>query len=799
MLLLTLRSLRAHRSRLTLTIVAVAAAVSFVTASFVLADSLRAVFGDVSDEIYQGVDAEIRAGEGTFDTVASGDRFDAASIESVSTIDGVASVTPSIGAENSVFAVAADGSALRQTGPPTLTFSTFGDSEASPFTITSGAAPGPGEVMLDSAQADALGLQLGDPVDVTGPRGGERFTLSGTVVFGVEESGVSPYFLLFDLTTMQRLLEAPGLIDGAAVVLEPGVDANEALEAITAELADGLVVVDRDTLVAEQNAEFGEVIDMVGVALLVFAAITLFVSTFVIANTFAVVVGQQRQQMGLLRAVGAGRAQATFVVVSEAAVVGLIASVLGLAGGLGVAEGIKALVEAVTTGGFPEGPTRLLPRTVVIALAVGVGVTTVAAIVPARRAGRVSPLAAMRPQGEMEVAGSSPGRSAVFAHRLSSATVGRLGPAGQIAATSIARNPRRVLATSMSMVVGLAVIASLAVLSTSYRSTLEEVTASGLDADVIVTGEDGVTVPYSVLTELGALPGIDAAAGFGVAEVLHDGQAIAIAGHQSGAAAGMVVLDEIEGAVGALAVDEVIVTEEFATDELVGVGDVVDVDFSDGHRAALVVRAVVEASTVVDAPLFVDEALVTAHARNVDAELGLVRFAEGVDAAVGQAAVAERLAARPQLLVESVDDHVAEQQAQADQIMMLANGLLALTIVVALVGIANTVALSLVERRSELGLLRAVGMSRRQVRRMVRYEAMVLSSVAATAGVGVGVVVALSISPLLPDTFVSSVEIPVQALAIYAVVCIGFGVLAAVLPARNAARLDVLDAIAVPT
>ena len=799
MIMLTLQSLRAHRSRLALTLVAVATAVSFVTASFVLADSLRAVFGDVSAEIYHGVDAEIRAGEGTFDTLATGDRFDASSIDGIAELDGVASVTPVLGGENVVFTVGADGDPLRQTGPPTLTFSTFGDSPASPFSTVTGGAPEAGEVMLDTAQARALGIGVGDPVAVTGPTGTETFTLSGTIVFGVTESGVSPYFLLFDLSTMQRLLDAPGRIDSASVVLADSVGLEAVLTGIEAGLPDGLLVADQATLVAEQNGEFGEVIDMIGTALLVFAAITLFVSTFIIANTFAVVVGQQRQQMGLLRAIGARRGQATAVVVAEAAVVGVLASILGLIGGLGVAEGIKALVESVTSGGFPEGPTRVLPRTIAAAVAVGVGVTTISAILPARRAGTVPPLAAMRPGTDAISATGPNGRLGRLLQWVLGATIGRLGPAGQIAVTGVARNPRRVLTTSMSMVIGLAVIAAMAVLGTSYRSTLETATASGFDADVIVTGDDGVAVPYTAIDDLLALPDVAAASGYGVTEVLHNGVVTRIAGHQSSTADGVVVFESEAGHVGPLGPGEAYITAAFADDEGLTVGETTTVEFSNGQRTDLTVRAIVAESSVVNAELMVDATLVSAHARNVDADVAAVRFADGVDPGEGERAVAAALAAHPQLDVEHIDDYISSRQAQADQIMTLANGLLVLTIVVALVGIANTAALSVIERQAEIGLLRAVGMSRRQVRQMVRYEALALSSIAAVAGVGIGVAVASLTAALLPDAFIASLEVPYQSLAIFAVICIGFGVAAAALPARRAGRLDVLDAVAIPT
>lgn len=788
---LILRSLRAHRSRLILTIVAVSLSVSFVTGSFVLADSLRAVFGDVSAEIYNGVDAEIRAGEGTFDTIATGDRFDQTDLDGVEGIDGIAEVVPVLGGENIVFSVGADGQVLRQTGPPTLTFSTFGDSAASPFTIVSGHAPGSGEVMLDTAQARTLGVTDGDSVTVATPAGTEEFTLSGTVTFGEFESGVSPYFLLFDLPTMQHVLAAPGLVDSASLTLVDGVALDEVSVALAARLPDSLMVVDQAGLVSEQNSEFGEVIDMIRTALLVFAAITLFVSMFVIANTFAVMVGQQRRQIGLLRAVGARTGQAMTIVVAEAALVGLIASAVGVLGGLGIAEAIKALVEAVTSGGFPEGPTQVLPRTIIAAVVVGVGVTTVSALIPARRAGRVAPLEAMS---------NTTGRSATpntTTARLLAATLGRLGPAGRLAASGVARNPRRVLTTSASMIVGLALISSMAVLAASYRSTIDDSVGAGLHADVVVTGADGVPVPYAAIDDIAAMSGIDGATAYGSTHVLHDGEVAGIAGLSTSIGEPLVVVDALVGETGPLEAGSAYVASSFARNEDLTVGDRMHVEFSDGFVADLTVQAVVD-STLIDSPIIVDRDLIAAHARNADADLGAIRFADGVDPVAGLATIKEALGTFPQLDAVSVEDYTAGRQAQADQLLVLANGLLALTVLVALTGIANTVALSLVERRAELGLLRAVGMSRRQVRHMVRLEALTLSSVGAITGTAIGIGVALAAIPMLPDSFVATTSLPAGSLVAYAIVGVAFGVAAAALPARRAARLDVLDAVVAP-
>lgn len=793
MRILMIRNALAHRGRLTLTVLAVALSVSFVTASFVLADTLRSVFSDVSDNIYGNVDAEIRAGDGAFDQLVTGDRFDEAELAAIERIDGVAEVAPVLGARNEIFTIDADGEVQRQAGPPTLAFSSMGTSPASPFTIVTGSPPGQGQIMLDTAQADALGVGVGDSIDVATSGGIERFEVSGTLAFGEGDAGVSPYFLLFDRTTMQRLVGASGMVDSASIRLDDGADRDVVLDRVRSSLPAGLAMVDRAQLIDEQNTEFGVMIGLVRTALLIFAGITLFVSTFVIANTFAVLVGQQRRQVGLLRAVGASGRQAAGVVAAEALVVGIIASAAGLAGGLAVAEGIKALVASVTDGGFPEGATQFLPRTVVVGLVLGIGVTVVSASVPALRASRVGPLEAMGDPDAGVLPSSRFGRTL---RRFATATVGWMGVPGGLGAASVARNPKRVLTTSMSMIVGLAVIAAMAVVSSSYRSTIGDVAAGGFDADVVVTGTDGVAVPYAAMVDVLELDVVDAASGFGTAEVRSDGEIVSLGGFQSAHADGVVVLELTDGRASDLAIDEVVVTTDLIESEGIAFGSTIPAEFSDGVLLDLRVVGVVEPSAIAAADLLVDEALITAHARNVDADIGAIRFAEGVDPGAAFGAVDEALAAYPQLSVATLADHVADREAQAQQLLMLANGLLALTIVVALTGIANTVALSMMERRREIGLLRAVGMSRRQLRQMVRSEALVLSLVGAVIGLVAGVAIALVAVAFIPDALVGRVEVPVGSLAVYGAISVGFGVLAAALPARRAANAEVLQAIA---
>lgn len=795
---LVLRSLRAHRSRLMLTMVAIGISVSFVTASFVLSDSLRNVFGDLSSEIFSEVDAEIRVGQGDFDTIDTGAYFDEASLAQVAGVDGVRSVLPVIEADNTVFAVDDDGELVRPNGPPTKIFSSFGHDRASPFTIVTGEPPMPGQVMLDTTQADILEVDIGDPVELSTPDGTLTFTLSGTLIFGDEEIGVSPYFLLFDLDTAQELLSAPGQLSNAWVTLDEDATFDELRSSLQAALSESLVIVDHHTLVDEQSSQFSTIIDLLQIGLLAFAGITMFVSTFVIANTFAVIVGQQRRQIGLLRAIGARSRQAIGVILAEAFLVGLIASVLGVVGGVGLAEGIQALVGLLSNGGFPSGATEILPRTVMIAVALGIGVTVLSAFLPARKAGQVTPLEAMGSGSAVE---PTTRRGVIF--RMLNATIGCLGASGKLAVTGVARNPRRVLSTAMSMIVGLALISLMSVLTTSYRSTLADVMSNGFDADAVVTGRDGIDITPDAIEQLLALESVEAGSGYANTEVLHDGEITSIIGFDAATADGVVMIDTQAtatdtGSRHSLGSEEVYISDDLADANELAVGDTIAVTFSDDDTIDLTVAGVLKHSNVITADLLVDQQLVEAHARNTGAQIAAIRFVPGVDPAAGLRDIETLIASRPELQVETVNDYIADQEAQVDTLMTLVTGLLALTIIVALTGIANTVALSALERRNEFGLLRAVGMSRRQMGRMVRIEAFVLATFGALVGTTIGLGSAAIIAAVVPDSFIASLQIPVGSLVVYAAVCVACGVLAATLPARRTARLNILDSIASP-
>ncbi len=787
---LILRNLVAQKGRLLLTLIAVTLSVAFVASSFILADSLRVVFGNISNDIYSSVDAEVRASEGDFDRIVSGDRFNESVVAKVAALDSVAEAIPSIGSRELLMLTNPDGGALRPQGPPVLNFAYGGSTEMSAFEWTAGLPPGPGEIVIDEAQLAAAGVEIGDPVTVITPAGLEDFTVSGTVVFGDPESAAIPYFLIFDLETNQRLLDSPELIDSLSIAYADGVDRDAAEAEVAAVIGDDLIVVDSATLIAEQESEFGQMINIIQAALLVFAAITFLVATFVIANTFSVLVSQRTRQIALMRSIGASARQVRGMVLAEAAAIGVIASGLGLAAGIGVATGIKAIFESVG-GGFPNGPTEIRPRTIVVVLVVGIGVTVASALMPARNASRLAPLEALRAQ---EQTSSNPKSILSRLIRLAGVLVGG-GVVGRMTTLNSTRNSRRTLTTAMSTIVGIGVISAVAVFGSSYRETLNESLNTSFDADVMISGEQAASIPSDLVPQLAAIPGVESVSGFGETEVLVDDVVTNIGSLNSATVEKSVDFGLTEGRNTDLSATEIVISDTYAVEHSLALSDSLSIRFSDGTKSAMTVVGIFTDHSVNGADLMVDHSLLDDHARNHDMTRVVVGYEPRANAEAIRSTVDTVLGSQPQVEAASLSEYLATQEAQASQLLTLASALLVLTLVISLTGIANTQVLMVVERTQELGLLRAVGMSRRQVRSMVRREAITTSTLGSVLGAKLGAGIMLIVVQFVPDTLIDGVVVPYGTLAIYVIISVVLGALAATLPAFRASRMNPLGAI----
>jgi len=845
MLKLVRRGIAANLGRLVLTLISVFLGVAFVSGSFVLADSLRAIFSQISEDAFAGVDAQVRAVEPELNSSQDLLRFDGSVVDEIAALDEVDYAEGGLFAFEQTYTQDDDGNVVRPQGPPVFTSSWGGPSPASAFTLVDGEAPSGQQIAVDEAQATAAGFEIGDVVTVSVPIGQpEEFELSGFIDFGDGGTG-GAYFNIFDLETLQRILGVDGSqVDSIVVTATPGTNTNSLLAAIEPLLSAGLEVVAAEQVVAEQQEQFGTVIDIFGNVLLGFAVVVLFVSIFIIYNTFAILVGQRTKQLGLLRSIGASGVQIRLMVLIEALIIGIFASIAGLFGGIGVAWLLKQLF---STGGgaFPDGPLQILPRTIVVVVAVGLIVTLASALLPAFRASRVSPLEAVRDGGRKErslrfriIAGAAvliPGLAALFfgmfgeidgtAPRLASIGVGAAltfigvamlsalfagpvaaslgvpvqglkGVTGRLARDNASRNPQRTAATATALMIGLALITGVAVLTESILATFDELLEDSIAADLFVF-EEAQGLPFSgvLVDQLGELAEVDQVSGYAFVEAKIDGEVESVTAYETETGTDVVNVGLVEGSI-EVGTDGIGVFDEKAEELGLAVGDIVNIELEDGFTTDLSVEAIYDQDSVVGAPFIVDRDLTSPHL-NVD-NVGFigVTLSDDFDTATARSAVENVVAQFAQLETQDNTEFQETQEEQIGQLQIIINGLLVLCLVVAFFGIVNTMALSILERIREIGLLRAVGMTRRQLRSAVRWEAVIVAVFGSLLGIGMGLLLGWAAVVAIPDTFISKIGIPWVSLVIYLLVGAVLGVIAAFFPAARAARLNVLDAIA---
>lgn len=837
MLNLTLRTINANRIRLTLTAFAVVLGVSFVVSSFVLGDGLRSSFGTLSEEIVGGTDLEIRP-TSEFGSVAPLDGALAAtvgSIEGIERVEGIVSAQP-------VQPVTDDGSPVTTAGPPLIGFSWIDDPLMSSFVVVGGRAPVSGmEFTIDRDSAAAFGFEVGRFYEVITPTGTHELELVGVTRFGESNATLGAVLTQYPLETAQRMFDRPGQFDSVLVRYQPGADGAAVLDAVEAAMPDNARAVGQSALVAETNADFNEGIDIFNNILLAFAGVALFVSIFIIANTFAIVLGQRTRELALLRALGASGAQVQRSALGEALIVGLVASVAGLLGGIGLTYGLRALFDALGAG-LPDSPFILQPRTVVLAFVIGVGVTVLSAFGPARRAARVAPIAALRdsvdsPAGvsaqrslaglAIMAAGAASGGLGLFgdpgglAERftllglgaagifvgvaLSSPAAARpvlsvvgaplrvLGVPGHLSTRNAARNPRRTSSTAASLTVGLALVTMALVMGESIKASVSDTLAGSVHADYVSLADDDFTP--RIARDLARQDAFAAVSGYRYDEVSFDGEVSLAVGSDLVTTGQLFDLGLVDGA---LSSDPraVVVHVDEAARRGYEVGDPIDVAFPNGSTDRFTVAAIFETNTILDEDYLIGlDRWGERFGTNSDSWVAM-KLADGATSVDAQRVFASMEERYPQFVVEDRTEYQASVEAEIDQLLVAINAMLVLAIVVALIGIANTLALSVFERTGELGLLRAVGMTPSQTRRMIRYEAAQVALFGTSIGVAVGVMFGWAVTAALPDSFVYTVAVPVARIAVLIGICTAAGLLAAALPARRAGRLDVLDAVA---
>ncbi len=848
MLRATLKGLLAHKVRLGMSAFAIVLGVAFVAGTFVFTDTLSRSFTDLFRQTAPDVTVRVdrpESGMAGGGFVGRDSRtVPAAMVDQLAAVPGVARVDGNV-LDQATYVIGPAGKIIGSGGGAPGIGGNFSDAPAADgsaiVTLVRGVAPAAsGQFVLDEKTASTGGFDLGDPVTVV-TSAPDRPTVDGTVVgmvrFGATGNLNGATLALTDTAAAQALyLGDVAAFTDIGITGDGSVSNAELAQRVSAVLAPGFEAADDAQVARENQSALQEGLSFITTFLLVFAAVSLVVGTFLILNTFSIIVAQRTRELALLRALGASRRQITRSILTEAVVVGLVGSTVGLALGFALAAGLKLLFAAF---GLDLGAAGLVFewRTVLVAYLVGVVITVLAAYLPARRASLVPPVAAMREDvgipessmrrrligggaltaigaglmvwslafgGGLQVMGG--GVLAVFvgvallapviSRPIVAAIAGgyprMFGAVGRLARENARRNPRRTAATASALMIGLALVTTMAVLGQSTKASVDDLVATDLRADYVVSNVFQQPFSSAVGEEIAGIDGVAAAVPYRVGFAGVDG------GEQEFVSAfDAVELDRavaLPVASGSLAGDGLVVDAERAAAEGWAVGDMVTLTLPAGP-VRLPVTAMLGPSQFVGGDLMLPlSALAAGGVQPVDSTVYVVRDA-GADAAAVRAAIDTAVAGMPTVTVKDQGEFAAEQRAPVDQLLAIIYALLGLAVIIAVLGIVNTLALSVMERTREVGLLRAVGMSRRQLRSMVRLESVAIAVLGAVLGIGLGLVFGVTVQQALADDGIAVLSVPGVQLVVFVALAAVIGVLAAVWPARRAARMDVLRAI----
>jgi putative ABC transport system permease protein len=846
MLRATLKSVLSRKLRLVLSGLAVVLGVMFVSGAFVLTDTLGRSFDSLFASVYAGTDVSVTAKP----AVTGGDRGEqpanlpADVVATVKAVPGVATAT-GVAQADGARVIGKNGKVVTSFGPPRFGSNWTGTSDL--IQLRQGRGPtAAGEIAINASLARTTGYTVGDQVGVLTMQPKKMFTVVGIFGYsgGRDSIGGATFVDFTEPVAQELMLGAKGTYSSINVKAAKGESATALRDAVRAAVGDRYVVKTGKELQESTVGDFRKSLSFFNNILLGFAGVALFVGIFLILNTFSIIVAQRTKELALMRAIGASRRQMIGAVLTEATAIGLVASALGLAAGVGAGWGLAYVFGHIGGSDLPLASVGVPAAAVIGAFGVGLIITLIAALLPALRASRIPPVAALqevatpdRPLTKVSVAGSLIGAvgAAMLGYGLSGrahsntltlilggvlvsfsgvalltpliakpvvSVLGRLfswSVPGKLGRLNSGRNPRRTAITAAALMVGLALITGVNVILASATSSLHKLGDTQVKADLIVSGDQTSQYPPTfdgaVLDATRKIPGVREVSGeyFDVAMVDGKRQGVNVETDLP-ALVDMFPLKAKEGTLATLGRDQLVLDEDRAKSLGLHAGSTISVQLSRGAPHTMTVAGVYAKNDVMSGILLSPS--VVPDLRVAQPSWAYIRVADGASMSAIRGQVDKLLADSPEVTVSDRSGFIDQQTKQFDTVLLMIQILLALAILIAVLGIINTLALSVLERTRELGLLRAIGLRRGQMMRMVTVESVVISVFGALLGLVVGTGLGAAVVRALRDEGFTNLALPWSQMATYLVLAGFVGVIAAVLPAIRAARINVLGAIA---